>query len=425
MVAEVARRRDCLAGYDEGLLKTYLDGELTEAWREQVEAHVGGCASCTARLARLRQDGALVWNRLAALERAGTPGMDVPRRPAVEVVLARARRPQSWQELALTWWRERVPRSVFSARPLPMGAGLAAGVVLLAGVAATQPAVQSFAQGMLRQFRVQQVQPVTVDPAALRRLPIDGRAIESLSQVGTYQGPQGPKVRLATVAEASNATGLGLRGPRRLPAQVPTQPQVMVSEPVRFTFTYDGPKLVQLAKDVGIKDEPLLRELQGLHGVTVTGDVPAAAAVLYGESVAADLARGAGAAGTPAATPAPRPVLALVQLKSPVLQVPNQVNVNLLRERVAQGRSSGTVPAELANPLLAIADWTSTLPVPVMDGSGRQVTVDGAQGTLVTGREQPPMLIWQKDGVVYLLTGRHVSEQDILDAAASLAPLSR
>ncbi|MGH2352928.1 MAG: anti-sigma factor family protein, partial [Chloroflexota bacterium] len=91
MVAEVVRREACPAGHDEGLLKTYLDGELPAAWREQMDVHVQGCASCRDRLAQLRLDGALVQGRLNLLARApagDTAESAAPARPDVGAVLA-------------------------------------------------------------------------------------------------------------------------------------------------------------------------------------------------------------------------------------------------------------------------------------------------------------------------------------------------
>lgn len=40
---------------DDELLNTYLDGELDEPWRTQVEEHLGYCNACRQRLDQLRQ----------------------------------------------------------------------------------------------------------------------------------------------------------------------------------------------------------------------------------------------------------------------------------------------------------------------------------------------------------------------------------
>jgi hypothetical protein len=82
---------------------------------------------------------------------------------------------------------------------------------------------------------------------------------------------------------------------------------------------------------------------------------------------------------------------------------------------------SGAVPPAVASQLLAIQDWRTTLPVPVIQGTSKPATVDGANGTLIVGEGPHPLLVWQKDGVLYAMSTSG-SEQELLDAARSLAP---
>src|SRR5438105_7143929 len=89
MVAEKVRR-DCAVGYDEGMLRAYLDGEVEMAWREALQAHAQTCGACSERLVKLRLDGALVQARLELLAVDG-PRATYPR-PAVAAVLAAAKR---------------------------------------------------------------------------------------------------------------------------------------------------------------------------------------------------------------------------------------------------------------------------------------------------------------------------------------------
>jgi hypothetical protein len=99
------------------------------------------------------------------------------------------------------------------------------------------------------------------------------------------------------------------------------------------------------------------------------------------------------------------------------LDVPANVNVDYLRAEMLQ---SGALPPQLAGQLLAIQDWKTTLPVPVIKGTSEQVSVDGVTGALVV--EGPgAVLYWQKNGALYVMAGS-VSKQDLLAAAGSLAP---
>jgi hypothetical protein len=422
MVAEVARRRTCPAGYDEGLLRTYLDGELAADWHESVTAHVQGCPACTERLTQLRLAGALVQGRLQLLDpvAAGADAGAVGPRPPVAAVLARARQQPGRRERLAAWWRAYAP----ALRPAPLAAGLAGAAVLLFGAALTQPAVQGFAQGVLQQFRVQKVQPVQIDPVVLQNLrPATKQAIETLFRSGTYTGPTEPQVRVANSAQASQATGVALRGIGTLPSAVQGEPTILVSDPVSFTYTYDGQRLVEAARQAGVGDAALLAQLQELHGVTVRGNIPAAAAVIYGSPFlqATPGPSGTRVAGAKAAL---SPFLALVQLKSPSIEVPPDVDVNRLRAQALQaGVQSGAIPPEVASQLLAITDL-NTLPLPVLRGTSSQVTVDGVTGTLVASEAGYPVLTWQKDGVFYILAGSQVTAADLERAARSLARLS-
>jgi hypothetical protein len=338
---------------------------------------------------------------------------------------------------------------------VPLATGLAAGAVLAFGVATTQPAVQFFAQGVLQQFRVRRVQPVTIDLAALQaaqgaRLPVSDATMDAFLRAGSYSGPREPKILPAADAGAAGrAAGLTVKGLSKLPAQVKGGPTFLVSEPISFTYTFDSQKLAQVAQEAGVTDPALLNQLQalnqqGLNGVTIKGDIPAAVAVVYGNPMpqgtpaagtagtsrdaARDAARSAArqaAAGQAPAIPHGVPAVALIQLKSPSVQVPSGVDALALRKQAVEaGVRAGIVPPSLAAQLLAITDL-NTLPVPVVQGQSSQVTVDGAQGTLVSSKEVHLLLTWYKDGVLYGAVSTGVSPTELQQAvgAGSLTTL--
>ncbi|HEX2323943.1 MAG TPA: hypothetical protein VHQ00_01020, partial [Chloroflexota bacterium] len=205
----------------------------------------------------------------------------------------------------------------------------------------------------------------------------------------------------------------------------------------------------QVAQEAGVTDPALLSQLQalnqqGLNGVTIKGDIPAAVAVVYGNPMpqgtpaagtagtsreaARDAARSAArqaAAGQVPTPPPTAPSVALIQLKSPTVQVPSGVDVLALRKQAIEaGVRAGVIPQSLAAQLLAITDL-NTLPVPVVQGQSSQVTVDGAQGTLISSKEGHAALIWFKDGVLYAALSSGVSAAELQQAvgAGSLTTL--
>jgi len=300
-------------------------------------------------------------------------------------------------------------------RPLPLAGGTLAAALLLAA-SFTNPDVQIFAQGVIQSLRVQQTEPIKIDPALFRALPIGSG--QDLSTLGTYAGPTAPRVRAANVQEAARTTGLQLRAPATLPGTLKSTQMIYVSEPAAFTFTYDGAKLVRAAQDFGVKDAALLNELRTLNGVTVKGAVPAVAAFVYG---APPINAGAPTtqAAKSAATQQPSgPFVGFIQMKTPSMDLPPAVNADKIRDLVLR---SGALPPQLSNQLLAIQDWKTTLPVVITKGTGTQVPVDGVMGTLVTGELPFPFLVWQKDGTLNVFLGT-LSEADLLASARSLQP---
>jgi hypothetical protein len=350
----------------------------------------------------------------------------VLQRPPVAAVVGRVRRESDWGfrlgRLTAPWAGA---ASAFR-RPLPLAVGAAACALLLLGTAATRPSVQAFAQGVLQQFRVQRVQPVRLDLAALQGMDTRGYA-ESAFKAAKVTNVTEPKVEQSSAQRATAATGLTLKGPSRLPASIKGAPTIWLAEPSSFQVTYDGQKLVELAEQLNVRDAALLQQLRAANGMTATASIPAMAAVIYGElpkssgsGAASALPAGGQSRGIVAqAAPTLGPLLGIVQLKSPTVEVTGNVDLDRLRQLVLR---SGVLPPALANELLAIADWKTTVPIPVTRGTTREVAVDGVRATLIIGELPVPVLVWQKDGAVYAMAGT-VSESELVAAAQSLAPL--
>jgi hypothetical protein len=94
---------------------------------------------------------------------------------------------------------------------------------------------------------------------------------------------------------------------------------------------------------------------------------------------------------------------------------PADVEPTVLGEALLQ--VLGTEPAE-ARRIAQSIDLTSTLllPIPQDLGTYREVTVNGVSGVLLepfdTGDE--PAVVWQKDGMVYMMTAGRLSVDELL-----------
>jgi len=118
-----------------------------------------------------------------------------------------------------------------------------------------------------------------------------------------------------------------------------------------------------------------------------------------------------------------RPVgLKVFQMPQPTVVMPAGVEPALLGEALLQLLG---VPGEEAARLAHTIDWTSTLVIPVPGlVAYREVTVDGVPGVLVSGdfeaEPQERAVLWQRDGIVYGVTARAITEAELLQVAGSL-----
>ncbi|WP_219835539.1 hypothetical protein [Paenibacillus sp. R14(2021)] len=92
----------------------------------------------------------------------------------------------------------------------------------------------------------------------------------------------------------------------------------------------------------------------------------------------------------------------LIQLPAPTLDVPDDVDVEQVRQAVLD---LPILPEDLRAKLSAIGDWQHTLPVPSMNGVNREsMRIDGHDALLSTaGRER--MLLWLQGDWMYMLSG--------------------
>jgi hypothetical protein len=105
----------------------------------------------------------------------------------------------------------------------------------------------------------------------------------------------------------------------------------------------------------------------------------------------------------------------ILEAPSPVVNVPADVNLVQLAEI---GLQIAGMSAVQAREFCQTVDWKSTLvlPIPPFVRTYQTVTVDGVQGTLMTSanrRGPQTVLIWVKDGIIYLLASPAGSSEAI------------
>lgn len=108
------------------------------------------------------------------------------------------------------------------------------------------------------------------------------------------------------------------------------------------------------------------------------------------------------------------PTLMFVQLKSPEIEYPDDLDLNALG--VAALQLIGMSKAE-ATAIGSTIDWANTLVLPIPTDANMTVTevsINGATASLFTEtRGKNASIMWQKDGITYLLGGTYSSDQMI------------
>jgi hypothetical protein len=248
------------------------------------------------------------------------------------------------------------------------------------------PSVRAAAEDFLGLFRVSKFAPISVSPQQLALL-------EQLGEQGLEPGEfvvsqeLGEPQTMDSPEEAATIAGFT---PKTLPNR---------AELIR-TYVMDGGAghlIVNLAGARAIVEaagaDPLLLP-DSLDGARVDVTVYDSIGQLYDDGVM------------------------LIQSPSPDVNYPADVDPTVLGEALLQ--VLGTEPAE-ARRIAQSIDWTSTLllPVPQDLGTYREVTVNGVGGVLLEpfDPDAEAAVVWQKDGMVYMMRAGRLSVDEMLARA--------
>jgi hypothetical protein len=114
--------------------------------------------------------------------------------------------------------------------------------------------------------------------------------------------------------------------------------------------------------------------------------------------------------------------VALVQIPSPTVNAPPDLDVAQLAELGLQ--MTGMTP-EQAKAYSQTVDWTSTLIIPIPKNAAvyQQVQVDGVTGTLIQRpADDAPQyaLVWVKDGIIYAISALGTDSANAIAMANSM-----
>jgi len=387
----------------EGDLHLFLDQEATPAQVAEVKQHLEVCTECRSRLEMLTHRSQYASQHLDLLQ----PGrMDAP----VSVPVARARIEEMFlRKEGYSMWKK-----MFQPRFRTAWIGFA--LVVIVAIAMSFAPVRAIASSFLGLFRVQRVTIVQVDPGNLPQLLGSSSSLETLFAEDIQTERLGETVTVQSATEASQLVGF----PARLPWTGGDQTQLDVFPGTQVSMKVDLKKARAILEEVGRSDIELP---DTLDGATVTVDVPAMFAASFGdcpeESLNSPQMGGFDPNDPDDQGRTPTQCTTLIQMKSPEIDAPPGLDINRLGQAYLQ--LMGLSPEEAAHFSQNI-DWATTLVVPIpREGTTYQdFNVDGVTGVLITQSNTDPykryLLIWVKDGILYILGGPGNA-----NAAASIA----
>lgn len=421
---------------DEGRLRAYLDGQVTEDERMAFATHLDGCALCAGRLRALDGDAHVTAALLAHWLPTPSASVAPSEERCASVALARFQATLREEARAI----ELAPRGPFVVLKEQMTAmltrltaprlrpALAAVslVTILAVVLAFSP-INSLADQLFKTFRVQQFAAVAVRVPGMTELPQPQQVTPDqqlqLQQMLAALGTPTTDATKDTVAEVADSAaaqaflaqhGATLQVPGQLPAAYSGMtPRYGTAQSTSSTYTLNVATAQQY---LALANSPELSSLPwpaGVSQLTFGLDTPAAVATYYGDGQTNGLGI-VQMANLPNAGPG----------AGPALKLPDELDVNAFRAAILAlpGLPQDTV-AQVKN----VQDWDRTLIIPVpQDATTKNVTIDGINGEnpgllILDGQGRGSLLLWQDKGTLYAVGGT-VNEADVLLVANNLKP---
>jgi hypothetical protein len=369
-------------------LRAYIDRELNPLELSEVKNHLAACSTCQAHFEILSATALRVSSQFASLDATSSAA-----EPDAHIAFSRFKANLPLAEQPVPFFSR-----IFSGPSrLAWAASLAAAVLFFSLLF---PATRGFAQRLLATLRIQKVQTISLDFSSMdnagnRNL---RQALQQMISEKVVVTANEKELSASSREAASQLTGF----PVRLISSRTDSPNFRVSGAHAFQMTVDRARLQDILDQAGRPDLILPATLDGSM---VSVQIPRGVEVRYGNCKSAAQTQ---APSSSQASPAPaEPCLALIQVPSPVVNYPSDLNLQQLAETALQ--LAGMTPVQ-ARQFCQTVDWKSTLvlPIPPMVRSYETVNINGIQGTLlhIPGRDHPSFaLIWVDAGIIYNLIG--------------------
>lgn len=368
-----------------GILRAYIDNELSKEQYRTVAQHLEGCPACQNKLNVLLSEAGLVqtaFNR----QPAERPAAHARKQPAYRQLGRRINEME-----ALPMWRK-----LTNSKYRPALVGLV--TVMIFAVAFSFPQVRAVANSFLGLFRVQKVTLVQ-SAMTMNEVPDQMDEVflmmeELMDEYVDYE-IQGEMQVVETEAEAEALAGFDVRIPdTKLISRIEYQPQTVATMLVERDLWQA--LIAQLGYDLELP--------KNIDGAEVTVTIPGSVVVYVGDC-----------------DYQPEDELngeiyeyncsTFAQMPSPTVEAPEGLDLNQLGEIYLQ--IAGIAPED-AKKISQEIEWANTLVIPVpRDAEFEEIQVDGVSGYSFDdgydGRYYS--MLWLKDDIVYMLNGNVRSHQ--------------
>lgn len=371
--------------YEEGNLQAYLDDQLDGVQWWEVTRHLENCAACRQKLEELRANDMLVRECLSVFP-ANAPETGPAARARLNVV------PEGkTNELQKYMGR----KFGFMKQYKKLVAAAAMAAVMF--TAFSFPAVRSMASEFLTIFRVESVKTINISHADIQELERafqEGAGKVDIENFGKIEVTGKQESVAVTRAEAAGAVDFEVKLPRPEGYGEPELHKI-TGHTVKLTLDVDN--INAMLQALG-STRVLPAELDGQ---SFSMNVPTGIMATYDNS---------------------NGKLFVAQARSPEIKTSSGVDVKVIRDALL---SIPALPDNLRKQLLAVNDWKHTLPIPNVDGSSREVAVNGTTGVFITagdgdGEQRTRSLVWQQNGVIYMVAGAGLDLEDALAVAAQM-----
>jgi hypothetical protein len=381
-------------GFDTGILRASIDGEIDSPKAAELREHVESCAECQAEFKTLKANAAGVregLDRLPDMLNGWNAG-------GAAVAWAAFQRQNLAAEIKGSFWDVRRGWSL-------AGAGVVAAAVALLF---TLTPVRSWAESLLAIFRVEHFTVLEVNPETMKAKGLnDGSffnqtASRMLSdEITVTEAPRLP-VPVADAAVASKLTGFKVQ---LIAGETPSA--LLFRSGATAQMKLDRDRLQSILDEAGRDD---LRIPESADGTVLGVHVPAGILAFYGNcgEMAASVQGKIDERHEEQVQRGDDTCVTLNELRSPSVSAPQQIDPAQIAQVAL--RFMGMSANDAAS-FTQTVDWTSTLVLPVVRGesSYEKVQVGDNEGVLLRPAWQKPNdhfnLMWVDSGVLYSLAG--------------------